>query len=659
MSEAKVVIRAKDETAKAFNAVSGRVGKLGSMFTSTQAKIAGLVGAGGLGAFVTMSAKAKLATKAFTDAMNASSQELQAWDYALEGSGVGAEKLADIWRDSSEKIGEAFSSGGGEAADVIERLNLSAGELARLSPDQKLLAVGDAMKEIKSNDERIYLMESLASDSSQLLPYITENTEQFKALTDEAKRSGAAISDIESEKLQAASVSMSRSLQILQGGGARVAAAVAPYVEAISSLFAEAAAEHDGFKTEIINGTEAMVNAVAFLGDMYRGLEAVWVGLKVAFFHNWHFMLDGLGTLGKAIEEVLNTLPWVNSNGSAYFDGLADSARESMDESIEQLDRLVSTPMPSQKVEEFFDEVRKKAEETATAAVASRNAAAMTAVPGQSFGDKEEEDKRAEEMEELRQRLSERYDTVAESLLSEQEQLRLSYETKEFIVEDAFQQSLINDQERKSTLEMLEEQHMQRLEDIQSKHLSNEERMWQTSWEGKAQVVSGVLGSLSQLMITENKRAFEVGKRAAIAQAIVDTITSAQAAFKSLAGIPYVGPALGAAAAGAAIAAGYARVDSIRNTSFDSGGGGGRSTGSAGSVSVGGGQPPEAVPAAAYSTQPQGSGGTTTINLVGEDNSSLSYNQVDQMFGALTEALDRGDKVLFSRNSRQAQELSA
>jgi hypothetical protein len=57
-------------------------------------------------------------------------------------------------------------------------------------------------------------------------------------------------------------------------------------------------------------------------------------------------------------------------------------------------------------------------------------------------------------------------------------------------------------------------------------------------------------------------------KRMAQAEALVDTYASAQAAFKSMAGIPYVGPALGFVAAAAAVGAGLARVAMIESQQF-------------------------------------------------------------------------------------------
>jgi len=85
---------------------------------------------------------------------------------------------------------------------------------------------------------------------------------------------------------------------------------------------------------------------------------------------------------------------------------------------------------------------------------------------------------------------------------------------------------------------------------------------------------SSFFGNLSALQKSENKKLAAVGKAAAIAQAMISTYQSATSAYAAMAGIPYVGPALGAAAAAAAIVAGLANVQQIRsqNVGFMSGG---------------------------------------------------------------------------------------
>lgn len=61
---------------------------------------------------------------------------------------------------------------------------------------------------------------------------------------------------------------------------------------------------------------------------------------------------------------------------------------------------------------------------------------------------------------------------------------------------------------------------------------------------------------------------FNVGKALAISEAVVSTYQGAQESYTSLASIPYVGPALGIAAAAAAVTAGMLRIQSITSQKF-------------------------------------------------------------------------------------------
>lgn len=80
----------------------------------------------------------------------------------------------------------------------------------------------------------------------------------------------------------------------------------------------------------------------------------------------------------------------------------------------------------------------------------------------------------------------------------------------------------------------------------------------------KLQSASTFFGSLTQLSKSKNKELAAVGKAAAISQAMISTYQAANSAYAAMAGIPYVGPALGAAAAAAAVVAGIANVQQIR-----------------------------------------------------------------------------------------------
>ena len=107
------------------------------------------------------------------------------------------------------------------------------------------------------------------------------------------------------------------------------------------------------------------------------------------------------------------------------------------------------------------------------------------------------------------------------------------------------------------------------------------------------------------------KRAFEQNKKTQIAQAIIGTLQAAIQAYQSLAVIPVVGPALGAAAAAAALIFGYKKVALIKAQTYESqaSGAAGGAGGAAGSPAI---QAPTVPTAAAPQIQTSGGMNPTT-----------------------------------------------
>lgn len=88
--------------------------------------------------------------------------------------------------------------------------------------------------------------------------------------------------------------------------------------------------------------------------------------------------------------------------------------------------------------------------------------------------------------------------------------------------------------------------------------------IFQQQYATQFKAAGDALSALSSMQRSENKKQAAIGKSAAIAQTIINTYQSATSAYSSMAAIPVVGPALGAAAAAAAIIAGMSNVQAIR-----------------------------------------------------------------------------------------------
>lgn len=108
----------------------------------------------------------------------------------------------------------------------------------------------------------------------------------------------------------------------------------------------------------------------------------------------------------------------------------------------------------------------------------------------------------------------------------------------------------------------LEQAQSDKINSLSQKNAKNEIYWEKLTQDQKSKIISGGLNNLATILGKETA----AGKAAAIASATIDTFQSAQASYKSLAGIPVVGPALGVAASGAAIVAGFKQVQAIRQT---------------------------------------------------------------------------------------------
>ena len=143
-----------------------------------------------------------------------------------------------------------------------------------------------------------------------------------------------------------------------------------------------------------------------------------------------------------------------------------------------------------------------------------------------------------------------------------------------------------------------------------------------------------------QQMGQQSRTAFEVFKGIEIAKTIVSTIEGAQLAFAAgmSTGGPWA-PAVAAAYAAAALASGYARVQSIMSQTPDGGGGmpgGGGSVGTY-SASSATGLPTSGV--TDYNTMPEEERrGTLTINIQGD---ILNEEYIDLIVEKINEAEDR------------------
>lgn len=139
---------------------------------------------------------------------------------------------------------------------------------------------------------------------------------------------------------------------------------------------------------------------------------------------------------------------------------------------------------------------------------------------------------------------------IREQLMTEEEAIEASYQKRKRII---LESTTITEKERGELMARLEKEHQSQL-----KALTMER--YKTALSAFDDFEQNML----VLSKTKSKALAGIYKASAIANTVVKTYESATSAYAAMASIPYVGPALGIAAAAAAVAAGLANVAAIK-----------------------------------------------------------------------------------------------
>ena len=166
-----------------------------------------------------------------------------------------------------------------------------------------------------------------------------------------------------------------------------------------------------------------------------------------------------------------------------------------------------------------------------------------------------------------------------------------------------------------------------------------DKQLFEAETEAKLSNTHALLGTMSTLMESNRKKEFELGKRSALANIVVSTADGVMKAWKT-------GGWYGGAMAATIAAAGALQYRTVQAQHF--GGGGGVSS----SGSTGTSAPSLVAPAVA---SPEATTGSVTINIDG----NVYGDALDTIIDEITNAVDNNDVILFSSDSRQAQEITA
>ncbi|NUF83997.1 transglycosylase SLT domain-containing protein [Acinetobacter seifertii] len=285
---------------------------------------------------------------------NSSVSQFQYYSKGAQTAGISIEKFADQMKDMQDRIGDFQQTGGGPLADFFHNIaplvGVSIQQFQKLSGPEALQLFYNSLEKVGStkNDIKFY-MESIISDSSELIPLLENNGKLFKEWGDRAKETGAVMSD----DLVGSLVEAQKNLQIfdLQWQGLKngLVADVVPVLQTVientDTIKAVAVAAAAAIGTKLV--VQAGILAGTFTMAAIRAgvMEATLISLQGATATtatSMGILRGAVAFLGGPAGLVMLAVQAVAA-GSAYYamKSLTDDSTKSLDDQAESIDSLI------------------------------------------------------------------------------------------------------------------------------------------------------------------------------------------------------------------------------------------------------------------------------------------------------------------------------
>lgn len=360
-------------------------GKVGGYF-STVATTAGVMATAAVGSLALIynqqsqiiDQNAKLA-----DSLGMTMEAYTQLKYAADLTGAG-----DAFNGAMEsmvvKMGEA-SFGGGEAKEALDMLGLSAHKLGKMTPEQQILALSDALQKVENQSQRTFITDQIFG-GPEMMVLLNQGSAGIKALTKEADSLGVTLSRVDAAKVEMANDALYKLNVGTTALKQQITTELAPIVAAMADEFRKYSAEQGGMNNMIANGIQIGVTGAGYIGDALRGVNLIIKGmdagvtsLKYAFVSMGQPVAEVLHFIGATIFKLI-TSPLLaamkvagafdddiaamadrleafgNMPAPQLFDSVdANNAKMEMSQAIWDLQNLAAAPLPSQGIEDWFN----------------------------------------------------------------------------------------------------------------------------------------------------------------------------------------------------------------------------------------------------------------------------------------------------------------
>ncbi|CAD9197497.1 hypothetical protein [Acinetobacter bohemicus] len=207
-------------------------------------------------------------------------QEFQGYAVGAQTMGIEMETLAAQFKDFNEKLGEFVTLGSGGAVDFFEKIAIKtegsaegarklALEMQNLSGPKALQLYVDKMEEAGVTQQQMsFYLESMASDTTNLIPLLKDGGKGFEYWADAAERAGLIIDESGIQKAAELKVQMKLLNMQVEGAKTQFIQGLMPALVSVGGAMSIAATE-----------TDLMADAGETLGDVFKGVAVFGIGV--------------------------------------------------------------------------------------------------------------------------------------------------------------------------------------------------------------------------------------------------------------------------------------------------------------------------------------------------------------------------------------------
>lgn len=494
---------------KSFNDSRKWVNNLFPSLTKLATLLAAVAGPAAIGYLTVSSLNAVDALAKTSDKLGITTEKLASLQMAGQLTGVSVETTNMALQRMVRRVAEA-AKGTGEAQGALRELGIDAVKLSKMPIDEQFKTIADEMSKTATQGDRVRLaMKLFDSEGVALVNTLALQRKGLNEVEREAKALGLTVSRFDAAKIEQANDTVLKAKRAFKGLGNTIAIAVSPIITALGEKFINAAIDSNGFRDQVGSGMRFVAKAVGFVADTVRGLQVVWALVTTGVAELIGMQLNNIKLLANGVASVINAINPGDDIEFTFINDLASSFHATIGTMEEKLALLVSSPLPSEGVNEFFDTAIERANEFAEIATANKIRESALGI----LTDDELEAARAqrEQMLTFEQRYQKELTSIANNA---------AYERFKFSKMTSAQQT---------------------------------------------KFVIGQAVAMTQGVAQTSRTMFKINKAAGIANAVINTY---QGVTNALAQFP---PPVSFVMAGLQLAAGLAQVSAIKNTSFGTG----------------------------------------------------------------------------------------